>query len=361
MFSVLVIFALIVIFFAVVEIVRRHRRMKQQVLLGALAATVDRGVPLTQTLDAFAHEMGGFYGVHVAQFSHLLKQGMSVPGALYRTPKVFPNVALPLLLIGFDAGAPGEALRRSLKSVESRPVAGTIAGRLVYLAIFILMSFGILTFLMVKIAPIYGKIFVEFGQDLPPVTLRFLDAAHLAYDGGFLVWISLFLPLIGIYGVLRYFGVITWDPPGVGRLTRRLRDAAVIEGLALAVENRQPLPSCLATLARQYPQSAGRGQLNGIATDLESGMAVWDVLYSRGLIGRADRTLLEAAHRAGNLDWALSEVAAHQRRRWFYQLHYTANLLYPALVLLMGALVLFTMLAFFSPLVQLIKHLAGGY
>jgi len=75
------------------------------------------------------------------------------------------------------------------------------------------------------------------------------------------------------------------------------------------------------------------------------------------LIGRADRALLQAAERAGNLAWALGEVAAGQRRRWMYQMQTAVNLLYPVVILLMGAFVLWVMVALFSPPVELIHIL----
>jgi type II secretory pathway component PulF len=360
MIGVILIIGLIIIASAVMEAVRRHRRMQQQTLLCALAATVDRGIPLVQALDAYAHEIRGRYGLRIAGFSHLLKQGIAVPRALSIERKVFPDAVLPLLLAGFSAGTPGKAIRRSLNVLKTQSPAEGIAGRLAYLALFVLMTAAVLTFLCIRIAPQYEKIFVEFEMTLPPATLGFLGIFRQSLLGVLAFWLFVFLLLFVIYCVLRILGVVAWEPPGIRRLTRRPHAAAILDGLALAVESQQPLTACVQTLAQQHPHWYVRAQLNWIAVDLDVGMACWDSLYNRGLIGGADRALLEAAHRAGNLAWALGEVAENQRRRWAYQLHYAAHLLYPALVLMMGALVLWVMVAFFSPLVYLIKGLAGG-
>jgi type II secretory pathway component PulF len=158
--------------------------------------------------------------------------------------------------------------------------------------------------------------------------------------------------------LLRYFGAITWALPGFRRLSWRPHAASVLDGLALAVENQRPLPPCIASLAQKYPHPTISRQLDWVAQDMSAGVSCWDSLYRRGLVRRADRTLLEAAHRAGNLAWALGEVAQNQRRRWMYQVNLVANLFYPALVLLLGSLVLWVMLAFFTPLISLIKGLS---
>ncbi|MBN2580411.1 MAG: type II secretion system F family protein [Pirellulales bacterium] len=354
----ILILALVIIASAVVEILRRHRRMQQHALLCTLAATVDRGMPLVQMLEACARETGGIYGARVAEFSHLIREGAGVPRALFLQRKVFPDGVIPLLFVGFASGTPGKAIHQALDSLKTRPLAAALAARLAYLVLFFLVASSIFTFICYKIVPSYEKIFQEFGLRLPSVTLSFINFCHLGMTSFLIAGCLLVVYSLGIFFLLRFFGIINWDPPGLRRLTWRPHTAAILDGLALAVENRRPLPEYFGSLSERYPQQAVRGQLIQIAADLQVGMDCWDSLFRQGLIRQADRTLLEAAHRAGNLAWALSEVAENQRRRWAYQLHYAVNLLYPLVVLAMGAVVLWVMVAIFSPLINLIHGLS---
>jgi type II secretory pathway component PulF len=75
------------------------------------------------------------------------------------------------------------------------------------------------------------------------------------------------------------------------------------------------------------------------------------------VIGRAEMAVLGAAQRVGNLPWALAEMADSSRRRLGYRLHGLTHLLFPAVVLSFGLLVLFVVVGFFMPLVLLIEKL----
>jgi general secretion pathway protein F len=285
---------------------------------------------------------------------------MVVPKALFLPHQVFPDEVLPLLMVGFATGTPGTALRRALEILRSRRLATALLVRLVHFVLFLLVYTGIMGFLLLYIAPKFVVIFRDFHIELPPVTRWFIEFFRWSqHPLSLFVWgIIVVLLWLGIYYLLRIFNAVSWDPPGIRRLTWRPHTAAVLDGLALAVENQRPLPECLESLAQKYPQQSIRTRLHRVAEDLQANVACWDSLHRRGLIGRADRTLLEAAQRADNLAWALGEVAASQRRRWMGQLNVIANLLYPAIILAMGILVLWTMVAFFTPLVYLIKGLA---
>jgi type II secretory pathway component PulF len=189
--AIFILLVLVIIITAIVELARRPRRMQQQALLGTLAATVDRGIPLIHTLDAYVHETGGVYGARVAEFSRLLKEGMIVPRALFVQRKVFPQSVLPLLYFGFATGTPGKALRQALQTQKARPQDAALGARLFYLGLFVFMAIGIITFLCTRIAPSFERIFLEFGIQLPDVTISFINFAHLSMSP-FLGWVSFY-------------------------------------------------------------------------------------------------------------------------------------------------------------------------
>ena len=68
--------------------------------------------------------------------------------------------------------------------------------------------------------------------------------------------------------------------------------------------------------------------------------------------------MLQAAQRASNLPWALAEMADGVRRRLSYRVLAAIQLLLPPIVILMGLVVMFIVVALFSPLIALIQRLA---
>ena len=87
---------------------------------------------------------------------------------------------------------------------------------------------------------------------------------------------------------------------------------------------------------------------------LNDGVNWCDCLSRAGVIRGADAAVLKAAERAGNVAWALSEMADSSVRRWTYHLRLCLNVVFPIFVLVLGLLIAFVVIGLFIPVVDLI-------
>jgi type II secretory pathway component PulF len=83
-----------------------------------------------------------------------------------------------------------------------------------------------------------------------------------------------------------------------------------------------------------------------------------DSLRQSQIISRAESVLFKAAERAGNLPWALEEMADSGQRRSSYRLRAWTAVLFPLAVIVFAGPVLFLALAVLTPLFQMIEGLA---
>ncbi len=81
-------------------------------------------------------------------------------------------------------------------------------------------------------------------------------------------------------------------------------------------------------------------------------------LRRRDLIRQPELAILQAAQRVGNLPWALHEMADSVRRRLAYRVQAIAQFLFPPIVICMGMIVMFIVVALFLPLIALIQRMA---
>ncbi len=84
-----------------------------------------------------------------------------------------------------------------------------------------------------------------------------------------------------------------------------------------------------------------------------------DSLRDARFVSSAEQSLLKSAEAAGNLPWALRTVAARQEKRVVYRLAAAVQVLYPILIVMLGALVAFFVVSLFIPLVKLVEGLSG--
>ena len=337
----------------------RHRRARQYMLLSTLAVAADRLMPLAPAVEAFADERWGLMGYRARRLAALLESGLSLPDALHHTPGLVSREAQVTIRVGQESGVLAAALRDIVRSHEMHsPLWNQILGRVLYLCGVTLFASFVATFMIVKIAPEFRKIFVDFDCEMPFVTQLVFNASHFFAHFWFilvppLLIIVLLFVLIGIQYVIG----VRWSMPLVNRLTRRLDTAVILEALALAAEKNVAFQAEIETLARWYPRRPIRKRLEAVLGDVKAG-AVWSQsLARRGLIKQVELAVFEAAGRAGNLPWALREMADSSRRRLNYRLNSLVQLLFPLAILALGLLVMIYVVGYFVPLISLIQNL----
>jgi len=336
----------------------RRRRARQQAMLWTLAVAAERSIPLVPAVEAFADERWGLAGQEVRVLARLLNSGKPLPEALALVGGMVPQEAVAPIRVGQELGALAEGLRQATAPTGTvQSVWDQLAGKLAYLCFVVVFASGIITFMVLKIAPAFHKIFADFGTELPPPS-RF---GMFVWTGALGLPLSLgcvFLMFLFFYAILRYIGLISWDLPLMSRVTRKLHAATVLESLAMAAQRGQSFPKIIATLARCYPKWPIRWRLHGVLVDITGGMDFTESLRTRGLVSQADVAVLHAAQRVGNLAWAMREIADSNRRRLAYRLQAWLQVLFPAAIVGFGLVVMLIYLSYFVPLLALIQKLS---
>jgi type II secretory pathway component PulF len=277
------------------------------------------------------------------------------------------RMATPMRLavrLGEALGMVGPAMRQQLDdSVEADAILRRVVIRLYYLWAVVLVLMGVLTFVMLRIVPVFQKMFQEFGLELPSLTKTLIHACNWFVQFGWFLTapFTLFAGIVGtillLWGALHFVGFTVRDFPGIWRLFKRYDGALVMRGLALAVRRGVGLTEALTLLENTYPIQEIARRIRGVRLRVEQG-AVWQQsLRNTGLISGADAAVLAAAERADNLPWALEEMADSALRRQAYRLQLVVHCLFPLIVLLIGLMVGFFVIGLFLPLVALVQGL----
>jgi type II secretory pathway component PulF len=221
--------------------------------------------------------------------------------------------------------------------------------------------FLVLTFVMIKIVPEFEKIFFEFDLELPAMTQLavFVSDYFATYLAAPLfTLIVLALLTIAVIALCYMFNVQVLRSFG-DRIFRGRRTADVLRILAVATEHHQPIAAAFERMAYVYPSRMLRRQLAPAAAAVAAGGDWRDALADARFVSRAEQSLLKSAEQARNLPWALRTIAARQEKRAVYRLAAAVQVLYPLLIVSLGAVVAFFVIALFIPLVKLVEGLSG--
>lgn len=346
----------------VLMVLDRTRRSEHRGLIWALAAAANRGIPLPEAARAYADEVQGDTGVRALALAENLERGQALSEATIRS-RLRMGTAMKLAVrLGESLGSLGPAMRQQIDDSNQIDAALRDAvGRFFYLGTVVIVMTGVITFVMVKIVPVFQRMFEEFGLRLPAMTRLVIDASSWFVRVGWipsLPVLAIVFPAFLLAALLYYAGWFPRNLPILSWLFRRYDGALVMRGLALAARRGMPLPAALRLLAESYPLSIIRWRLLQAAERVEGGQDWCRSLRRTGLIASADAAVLRAAQRAGNLPWALEEMADSALRRQVLRLMAALQLLFPIALLAIGAFVFFFVCGLFLPLIALIQGLA---
>ncbi len=338
----------------------RHYRAQQYSLLTTLAVSAERLMPLAPAVEAFADERRGLTARRARRLAALLRSGETLPDALDRTPWLVSRQNQVTIRVGQESGMLAAALRDVVRAHELHtPVWNQTVGRALYLCGLILFACWVITFMMLRIMPEFRKIFEEFDAELPPLTQVLVSVSEsVANFWALYSLLLLFLLLAFILLCIQYVAGIRWSMPLVDRLTRRLDTAVILESLALAAERNVAFSSAIETLARWYPRGTIRKRLGAAQNALKAGTEWGQSLAEQDLIRPVEVAVFQAASRAGNLSWALREMAGSNRRRLNYRLYNMVQVLFPLAIVAIGLVVMAYVVGYFLPLVHLIRNLS---
>lgn len=332
------------------------RRARQNGLLAALAVASERLIPMVPAIEAFADEGTGHFPHRARLLAEDLRQGMTLPHALSLRRGLVPRSAVAMIAVGHDAGAMQAGIRASVVQRRSlMEIGAPLFKQAAYLVGMGAVASTVVIFMMLKIVPAFQFIFDDFGVELPATTRALVSLSH--FEGGlFSLLIVGFWCMAGLlfaYLAACYVGIVPAFLPGVMWL-RRIDGAQVLDALAIVVERERPVTTGIQRLAELYPKASIRLRLYAALDDVNAGVPWTEALGRRRLLSVGDVVMLESAQRAGNLVWAMRELAESHRRRFGRRMHVVFQLTLPLMVFAFGAAVALFAVGFIQPLVVLV-------
>ena len=341
-------------------VVHRRRRAHRYALLAAMGVAIERRIPLIPVLLAFATERRGYIARRAMELASRLQAGATLPDAVDVSRGLFPAQVRLAIRMGHDSGNLAGAIRDVVEQSDTNEaVEAQISAKVIYLAIVTLVMIGVAVFVMLMIVPAMQKIFSEFGTSLPSTTLFVIQLSYMLVNFWFLA-----LPLLGaavyvaLHCTLRYVGVVEGDMIGTKWFRRRAHTATILDTIAMFAKAERPITDALAELAEWYPTRSIRRRLVHALADTRGGREWCDALAGRNLISFADRALLRAAQRVGNLPWSLAELAESNRRRFATRANAWIHSIFTVALLGYGGLVCLFFIGNFLPLIKLISSLS---
>jgi type IV pilus assembly protein PilC len=362
-----------------------------------LSILQDAGLPILRSLKILEQQCKpGALKNCLIDVCDEIESGSTLSEAMAKSPKAFNRLYVNMIKAG-EAGGALEIILKRLAEFQERDQAlrRKVKGALVYPVTVVVFAVGILCFIMLKIVPQFVKIFQDFGTELPLMTQMLIVASNWIAHWWYLlpgvptgVW--LFIKLLRKFAPGRMgWDMFTLKMPIFGQLVEKNIIARTVRTLGTLVASGVPILEALhitrdtsgnAVFERLYQkiyEAIREGE--SIAKPMKENCKLWFhpmalffwTMFIAGPLGmllylmRMNRRVLDdmvinmvdVGEETGELDTMLYKVADNYDEEVSVLTESLMSLMEPLLIICLGGMVGFIVIALFLPLIALIQKL----
>lgn len=325
-----------------------------------LATLLEAGVPLDEALIYLTEQSEK--NPHRRLFEQIrasVLQGLSLHKAMEEQGRTFPQMYRHMVQVGESSGSLDKVLMRLADFLEeqARLKSKTMAA-LAYPALMALVGTGVLLFLVTFVVPKVTRMLTDMGQTLPGPTRFLIATSDILSAYG---WIGLLLLGLGTTALWRYRttpkGRLKLDGlilkiPLFGNIVRSIATARFSRTLGTLLQSGVPLLQALEISNSLLQNRCLHQSMTRSSKAVREGASLAHQIREAALFPPLMAQMTAIGERSGNIDTMLLKVADNQEREIEITLGGLLSLLEPVMILVMGTVIGFIVLAVLLPIFQ---------
>lgn len=323
-----------------------------------LRTMINAGMPLVTGLEALAEQSTNPALVEILrQIGRSVGHGASLAGTFGDYPTVFPPIMIALIRSGEDSGRLPESLLEASRQLEFQmEIRQKMVSAMVYPVFTLAATVATVLVMIVWIVPIFANIYRDLNAQLPPITLTLVWVSELVVNQGWMFGLAVLAAGIAFARYYRTpegrYNIDGWKLklPLLGSLINKSASANLTGSLAGLVDSGVPLIQALETAAGVCGNEVLARAVRAAAANVVLGRRLSDELEASGRFPMMVTRMIAIAEDVGTLPMVLREIAAAYIQDVEYAMRRILGLIEPILVLTVGAIVGFVLVALYYPI-----------
>lgn len=341
------------------------------VMTRQLSTLIDAGLPLLRSVNVLIAQLKPCKLRDILrECAQDIQTGSTFSEALAKHPKQFDRLFVNMVRAGEVGGMLEVVLQRVATFLERREaLKRRVKGAMVYPIAVLLIAAGIVSFLLIKVVPVFAEIFGELGGQLPAPT-RFLIAA-----GDFMVykwWMVLlvinstiiFMKLImKVRVVQRVFDIVSLKFPVVGDLVTKVGVARFARTLGTLISSGVPILQALKITRETIGNSVIQDAVDKVHDSIKEGDTIAAPLDETKVFPPMVVNMIDVGEETGQLDQMLNKVADIYDQEVEVAVEAMLTLMEPIIIVVLGGIIGFIVVSLYLPIFTLgdqINNPGGG-
>jgi type IV pilus assembly protein PilC len=329
-----------------------------------LSTMVEAGISLVQALTALYEQADpkrqGALRAVVSDITARVQGGETFHESLAKHPRVFNRLFISMVKAGEHGGLLAEILDRLAGFLEaSARLRKKVKSAMTYPVIVVCIAFAITTFLIVRVVPIFGEIFADFGAKLPAPTQFLIDVSNFVRGEWYFLVAGIGGAIFGVRAFLRSTrGKQLWDRwklklPVFGPLVHKICMSRFARTFAQLIRSGVPILEVLDIVGGSSGNHVVETAIKEVGADVEKGDNLSVSLSRKSIFPPMLLRMVAAGEATGKIDTMLEKMADFWDEEIEAMLDALTSLIEPMLIVFLGVIVGGIVIAMFLPIFKL--------
>lgn len=327
-----------------------------------LSTLIGGGVPLVRAVSLLGENADSAgLSACLGQVAKDLSTGASLSKAMEKHPKVFDTLWVQLVAAGEASGQLPKTLKQvTAYTASSEAASGKIVTALMYPAVLMMMSCGVLGFFVVWVVPMFAEVFKSFQLELPPLTKFIIWFSLLVSRHLILIIVSLAGTFYGAKSFLKTeAGLMLWSKfvlavPLFGSIMYGMLLERLLATLCTLLRSGVSVINALAILENIFATNLiFQRALAEVRKEVTSGKALSACFRKTGVFPKLVTEMMAMGEESGKLPEMLETMGHFYAERTDQFMRRFTSLIDPIMIVGIGGVIVTIVMAIFLPVLKL--------
>jgi type IV pilus assembly protein PilC len=322
---------------------------------------INAGLPLIQCLDLLAQqEQDKSFSKIIRSIKEDIEGGTSLTNALKKYPKIFDELFVNLIAAGEAGGILDVILERLSNYMEkAMKLKARVKGAMTYPAAVLVISLAVVALLLLKVIPVFKKMFEGMGGQLPGLTQALITASEFTQKYFLFIGVIIF----AIYIAFNRFhktekgrwivDSMLLKSPVFGDLLKKVAVAKFSRTLSTMMSSGVPILEGLTIVSKTSGNVVIEDALLKTRQSISEGRTISEPLAETGIFPPMVVQMISVGEATGALDSMLSKIANFYDDEIDVAVDSMTALLEPVMMVFLGTVVGGMIIAMYLPIFKL--------
>jgi len=322
---------------------------------------INAGLPLIQCLELLAQqEQNKTFAKVIRSIKEDIEGGSTLSDALKKHPQIYDELFVNLVSAGESGGILDVILQRLSNYMEkAMKLKSKVKGAMTYPASVLVISIAVVALLLVKVIPVFKKMFEGFGSELPGPTQFLINVSEVAQKY-FLV--AIVAVAVAVYAFRRFYktekGTLLIDDlilkaPVFGPLLKKVAVARFSRTMSTMMASGVPILEGLAIVSKTAGNKIIENALMRVRKSISEGKTIAEPLTETGIFPPMVVQMIAVGEATGALDTMLGKIADFYDDEVDAAVDAMTALLEPFMMVFLGGVVGGMIIAMYLPIFKM--------